>query len=195
GSIVLGDAFFLTPEEREGFVASNELNAERIFPHLGGKEINTSSTQAHGRYVISFGQMSMEEAGRWPDLFRHVHVRLTKASTGGVEKKAFWWRHVASRPALYSAITPLRRCLVTSGISKHRVFTFQPTTRIFSHNVYVFPFEDYSAFAVLQSRLHVAWTELLASGLEDRGGYRPSDCFDTFPFPQLNPRARLDSLE
>jgi hypothetical protein len=59
----------------------------------------------------------------------------------------------------------------------------------------VFPLEASSAFAALQSRVHEFWTLLLASGLEDRSGYRPSDCFETFPFPQPDPRSVIPELE
>jgi hypothetical protein len=41
----------------------------------------------------------------------------------------------------------------------------------------------FAAFAVLQSRIHEIWVHFTASTLEDRLGYRASDCFQTFPFP------------
>ena len=84
---------------------------------------------------------------------------------------------------------------MTSGISKHRVFAFVSTKQVFSQNLYVFPFDSWSPFATLQSSAHVAWAELLSSGLETRGGYRPSDCFETFPFPQPDPRNVIPSVE
>jgi hypothetical protein len=35
----------------------------------------------------------------------------------------------------------------------------------------------------LQSRVHEVWARVMASTLEDRLRYTPSDCFETFPFP------------
>ena len=46
------------------------------------------------------------------------------------------------------------------------------------------------AFSVLQSRPHEIWARFFGSSLEDRLRYTPSDCFETFPFPedwQINP--------
>jgi len=197
GSIVLGLGFTLTPDERNALVSKNKKNAERIFPYLGGQEVNTSPTQEHDRYVISFGQMTLEEASRWPDLLSIVHEkvkpeRLAQKDSGGRE---YWWRFLRGRPELYAAIANLDRCIVTSGISKHRVFAFVPTTQVFTHNLYVFPFGGWTPFAVLQSTAHVVWADQLSSGLETRGGYRPSDCFETFPFPQPDPRAVIPSVE
>src|SRR5690606_34501239 len=40
------------------------------------------------------------------------------------------------------------------------------------------------AFAALQARPHEIWARFFASTLEDRLRYTPSDCFETFPFPQ-----------
>jgi len=76
GSIVLGMGFVLTPEERAELIAKNPKNAERIFPYLGGEEVNTSPTQSPHRFVISFGQMSLEEAEQWPDLLNIVRERV-----------------------------------------------------------------------------------------------------------------------
>lgn len=197
GSKIYGQGFTLTPAERDALVARDARNAERIFPYLGGQEVNTSPTQSFDRYVISFGQMELEEAEAWPDLLGIVRekVKPERDQNNREVRRKYWWRFGEVAPALYAAIAPLERCLVTSGISKHRVFAFAPTSWIFSHNVYVFPLAQFTAFAVLQSRLHVPWAALHSSGLEDRGGYRPSDCFENFPFPEPDPRAVLPALE
>src|SRR5207249_2813719 len=34
------------------------------------------------------------------------------------------------------------------------------------------------------SSVHDVWSRFFSSSLEDRQGYRPSDCFETFPFPE-----------
>jgi len=56
--------------------------------------------------------------------------------------------------------------------------------QIFSHNVGVFLFDKYAAFAVLQSRAHQRFVDVFSSTLEDRQGYRPTDCFENYPFPE-----------
>jgi hypothetical protein len=48
----------------------------------------------------------------------------------------------------------------------------------------VFALNDYGSFGILQSRIHELWAKFFASSLEDRLRYTPSDCFETFPFPQ-----------
>ena len=48
--------------EMRRLIAKDPSNAERIFPYIGGEEVNTSPAHAHHRYVINFGDMSEEEA-------------------------------------------------------------------------------------------------------------------------------------
>jgi hypothetical protein len=197
GSVVLGLGFTLTPEDRAALVKRDKRNAQRTFPYLGGEEVNTSPTQDFSRYVISFGQMELAEAEQWPDLLRIVRekVKPERDKNKRETRRKYWWRFGETTPALYGALAPLKRCLVTARTSKHTTFSFQPTDRIFSENLVVFPFEIFSAFAALQSRLHVGWVQSTSSTLKTDQGYRPSDCFETFPFPQPNPRTVLPELE
>src|SRR5439155_26725807 len=94
-----------------------------------------------------------------------------------------WWLHAERQTSLYAAISGLRRVLVISNVSKHFAVAFCDAEQVFDHNVSVFTFGQYSASAVLQSRIHDIWAEAFSSTLENRRGYRRSDCFETFPFP------------
>lgn len=201
GSIVLGLGFTLTPEDRDALIAKDPRNAGRIFPYLGGQEVNTSPTQSFDRYVISFGQMSLDQAEAWPDLIAIVRKQVKPErdqlanNPDGRRRKEYWWQFGRWTPALFDAIAPIDRCLVTSRHSKHLTFSALPTTWVFSEALNVFPLPADSAFAVLQSRIHEAWARLLSSSLEDRLRYAASDCFETFPFPEPDPRAVLPALE
>jgi len=93
------------------------------------------------------------------------------------------------------AIAPLTQCLVTPRVTKHLTFSLQPTNRIFSEQLYVFPLESYTAFAVLQSRIHEPWARLLSSSMKTDLRYAASDCFDTFAFPRPDPRTVLPNVE
>ena len=49
------------PISMEELIDKDPRNQERIFPYIGGKEVNDSPTQTHHRYVINFENM---ERGR-----------------------------------------------------------------------------------------------------------------------------------
>jgi hypothetical protein len=78
----------------------------------------------------------------------------------------------------------MERALVCSQTSKYLTFVFLPTGTIFSQKLNVFIIDDWSSFAVLQSRIHGSWAAFFGSTLEDRPVYTPTDCFETFPFPK-----------
>ncbi len=194
GSYVLGMGFVLTPAERDALIAKNKKNAERIFPYLGGEEVNSNPTQTFDRYVINFGDMTLEEAGRWPDLLQIVRERVKpeRDKNNREVRRKYWWRFGETTPALYAALAPLDRCLVTGIVSKHLMFSFQPANRVFSHKLYAFSLCGARHFALLQSRIHSAWTWLLSSTMKTDLNYSASDCFETFPFPTVAGLAALD---
>lgn len=47
-------------EEMNALVAKSSKNADRIFPFLGGEEVNSSPTQSHHRYAIDFEDFPLE---------------------------------------------------------------------------------------------------------------------------------------
>jgi hypothetical protein len=197
GSVVLGMGFTLTPDERDDLIKRNKKNAERIFPYIGGKEVNTSPTQAFHRYVINFSDMSLAEAGSWPDLLDIVRENVKperdrlKNNADGRRRKEYWWQFGRETPALYAALEGLPQCLVSSVVTKHLVFAFLPTQYVCSSNLHVFTNSSTGFFAVMQSRVHGVWVHGSSSTLEQRLKYVLSSCFDTFPFPNPS-RGPLD---
>jgi len=61
---------------------------------------------------------------------------------------------------------------------------FAPAGVICSEQVVVFAFDDYYHFALLQSNVHEAWVRRNASTMRTDIRYTPTDCFETFAFPQ-----------
>jgi hypothetical protein len=61
------------------------------------------------------------------------------------------------------------------------------------HTLVIVTAPDYSSFCSLQCRVHEVWTRREASSMKDDLRYTPTDCFETFPFP--NEFERLPVLE
>jgi hypothetical protein len=184
-------------------LASDRENEKRIFPYVGGEEINSSPTQSNHRFVINFGQLTEVEARKWPELMAIVEAKVKperdKANRDAHRER--WWRYGEARPGLTAAMAGKSHVLANSRVSSHLAFAIQPTDRVFSEQVCVFVFPErqtplgmnpkhptypaslFAPFAVMQSRVHEVWARFFASSLEDRLRYTPSDCFETFPFP------------
>src|SRR5207253_7175246 len=124
GSIVLGMGFTFDDTDKKGvanpislmdeLIKEDPRNAERIFPYIGGEEVNDSPTHAHHRFVINFGEMSEEEARRWPDLMRigEEKVKPSRLQQNREIRARYWWRFGETTPALFEAIRGLERVLV-----------------------------------------------------------------------------------
>ncbi len=197
GCKVGGQGFVLTPAVRDELVEHAARNAERIFPYIGGEDLNTNPDQSADRYVIDFAQMPLEEIECYPDLSAIVRrdVKPYRETVNRESWRKRWWQFAEVYPAMRKAIANLDRCLVTARVTKHLCFSFQPTDRILNERLYVFPLPAYTSFAVLQSRIHDPWTWLLSSTLKNDLNYSASDCFDTFPFPNPDPRTVIPSVE
>ena len=197
GSIVLGMGFTFDDTDKKGvatplavmhdLIRKDSRNKERIFPYIGGDELNKSPTQDHHRFVIDFGGMTECEArGGWPDLMAIVEQRVKpeRMKTNGSYKEK-WWQFGRRSMAGSDATSGMKRFLVTGcGATPHLVFAFMPSGRVLANTLDLFPFPTYSAFCVLQSRPHEVWARFFGSSLEDRLRYTPTDCFETFPFAQ-----------
>jgi hypothetical protein len=197
GSILVGSGFILEGQEALDAQQDRSGGSVIVDPYIGGEDVNTGPAQGPRRHVIDFGGMTLDEARQWPRLLRIVEDRV-KPSRDKVKRLAhrkYWWRYGDRRPALYSAIHSLRRCVVTSIHTKHLAFSFQSTKQVFSHALYIFPIDGYCPLAVLQSRVHEAWARLLSGSLGETLRYTASDCFETFPFPATHPLTLLPELE
>jgi hypothetical protein len=79
----------------------------------------------------------------------------------------------------------MRRCLATCIVSQYFNVAWQPTDIVFAHRLAIFPLDRDAHFAILQSSWHEVWARTYSSTLESRLNYSPSDCFETFPLPEL----------
>jgi hypothetical protein len=136
--------------------------------------------------------MSEKEAREnYPDLMQIVEVKVkperAKLTRNPIGRKRaeFWWQYGSAAKELYKAIAPLSRVLVIPcGATSHCAFAFLESNMVFAHYLAVFADERYTFFTILQSRIHETWARFFGSSLEDRLRYTPSDCFETFPFPE-----------
>ena len=83
-------------------------------------------------------------------------------------------------------IHPLTRFLVTTTVSKHRVFAWLSAPTLPDHQLVAFATDDDYFFGVLHSRIHKAWARANGTQVRERESgfrYTPTTCFETFPFP------------
>ena len=129
-------------------------------------------------------------AADWPDLLAIVEERvkpgrahLTRNAVG--QKRAtFWWQYGSLAKELYAAVAGLERVLAVSRVGQHAAFAFLPRGMVYAESMIIFPLTTHAAFCALQSRPHEVWARFFGSSMKDDLRYTPSDCFETFPFPE-----------
>ena len=147
------------------------------------------ATDAERREWLRSGVVPVDYPGPvaadWPELLGIVEERVKpeRMKNNRAGYRQYWWQYGEKRAELQTAITGLTRVLAISRVGQHAAFAFLRNDMVFAETTIVFPFSTHAAFCTLQSRPHEIWARFFASSLEDRVRYTPSDCFETFPFP------------
>ena len=186
GSILQGIGFVVSCEESDHLVRISLSNSDCLFPYLSGEDINSRPDQSPSRCVINFFDWPLERAEEYPELIDIVRVKV-KPERDQIRRqrnRERWWIYAENRPGLYSTIKRFERVLVRSRVSELHMLTFEPASIVFSDATVVFAFDDYLHFALLQSNIHEAWVRRNASTMRTDVRYTPTDCFETFAFPQ-----------
>jgi hypothetical protein len=110
--------------------------------------------------------------------------RLASGDATARDRARRWWQFARPTTQLYDAIAGMPRALVACIVTHHLSFAFQPCNIVFAHRLVAFPLPHYGQFGLLQSNVHEPWARLYSSQLETRLNYSPSDCLETFPFPE-----------
>jgi type II restriction/modification system DNA methylase subunit YeeA len=140
-------------------------------------------------WIVDFGSDStLEHSARYEKPFAKVKADVFPARAE-VKRKSYrdyWWIHAEPCAEMRERIWPLARFLVTTTVSKHRVFAWLGSPTLPDHQLVAFGRSDDFFFGILHSRYHELWA--LAQGTqlrEKESGFRytPTTCFETFPFP------------
>ena len=178
-------AFDLSHEAATSWLAlsnpNGANNADVLKHYVGAKDVVQKDSN---RWLIDFNQMSQEEAEDYLVPFAHVleNVKPERDKNRREARKKYWWIHGESRPAMRSALAPLERYIVTPRVSKHRVYVWLSKQDLPSNALSVIATNEDFFYGVLNSHIHVLWSNARGSSLEDRPQYT-NEVFETFPFP------------
>ena len=157
-------------------------------PHGGAASWTTATTEQH-RDWLRRGVVPLDYpspvAADWPDLLAIVEerVRPERSTKGDDRAQKSWYQFLRPRPELHIAIAGLDRVLAISRLGQHAAFSRLPTGMVYADSLIIFPLPTDDAFCALQSRSHEIWARFFGSSMKDDLRYTPSDCFETFPFP------------
>ncbi|MBE8969418.1 restriction endonuclease [Nostocales cyanobacterium LEGE 12452] len=185
GNKVYGEGFVLTPEQAQVLIEKNPCNREVIFPYLDGQDLNSTQDNSPTRWVINFGELSLNEATNYPDCLEIVErlVKPYREQVKNITTRKRWWLHERTRQELYQATVDMNRVLVRSRVANIHSIAFVPTNIVLNDRLTIFAFSQNSDFALLQSSIHEVWAREYSSTLRTDMMYSQTECFETFPFP------------
>ncbi|MCX7027450.1 MAG: N-6 DNA methylase [Spirochaetes bacterium] len=200
GVIILGMGFTFDDTDKKGIANSlalkdlliakyPEIEGNIIKPYIGGKDISEKPDHAFHRFVIDYGEMTKEQAQKWPEIWEIIETKVKPERLKNDSEKYprmvnEYWKYWNARPTLVSKLVNKKMVMVISRITKSGAFTFIPADIVMNEKTIIFPDGEYDMFCILHSRIHEIWARFFSTTLEDRLQYTPTDCFETFPFPQ-----------
>ena len=159
-------------------------NAEVLKPWVNGMDV---TRRPRDMWIVDFGsRMSEAEAALYEAPFAHIaeHVKPVRDSNRRADLRSYWWRHDRSGQTMFERIGGLSRYIATPRVAKHRLFVWLDSAICPDCQLVVVARDDDTAFGILHSRFHEAWSLRLGTSLEDRPRYTPTTTFETYPFPK-----------
>ena len=192
-----------TIEKMHRLIQADPINAEAIFPYLGGEEAVNHPEHLDNRYVINFGETSLEDCEkRWPMLvaiLRH-RVKPEREKKAADVRRYPWWLHWRPRSELIKELTNVETALVVnSGASPQFSIARVSSRQVFAHSLNVFPETEGWIFPLPQSRVHELHARLVCSTMKDDLRYTHTTAMQTFPLPhclrQSSPRINRSEID
>jgi type II restriction/modification system DNA methylase subunit YeeA len=165
-------------------------NSDVVVPWINGLDV---TRRPRGMWIIDFGKNRSEaEASRYEAPFAHLVEKVLPVRKENKREsyRRLWWQHVEARPAMFAALRPKERFLVTMTVSKHRLFAWASAPTNPDHQLIAFARSDDYFFGVLHSRIHEVWALGQGTQLREKESgfrYTPTTCFETFPLPSPTP--------
>ena len=159
-------------------------NSEVLKPYWNGIDV---TRRPRDSWIVDFGPvMPEQDAAFFSKPFGYVvmAVKPIREQNSLEPLRRLWWRHWRPRADMRTAISNLKRAIVTPEVSKHRVFAWLPASVGPDKNLIVIARDDDTTFGILHSRFHELWSLRMGTSLPDRPRYTPTTTFETFPFPE-----------
>lgn len=189
-----GGYFILSRAERDAIVANDKKTEPFIRPYVGAEEhINGGE-----RFIIAVQEAEPNEIEGMPEIAERVRYvrefrlgRRPPRNRPNTRPRPVADAHLADTPTLYHVnVVPDREFLVVPKVSsenrEYAPIGFSGPPVVPSDLVFVAQDADLFHFAVLTSRMHMAWLSNIGGRLESRYRYSIGVVYNNFPWPSVD---------
>ncbi|MCO7218477.1 Eco57I restriction-modification methylase domain-containing protein [Klenkia sp. PcliD-1-E] len=192
GVIVLGRGFVLTAEEAAAITRTDPRCTDVVFPYLNGEDLNSRSDGGASRWIINFGNRSLEQAEQYGPAFERVLHRVKPDRDGSSRsaRRDRWWLYAEPALGMHRAIRDLDQVIAIAQVSKTLMPMLVSPKQVLDAALVVFASNDFADLAVLSSAPHRMWALRYGITMRADARYTPTTCFEPFPRPPATPRLR-----
>ncbi len=143
--------------------------------YVGGQDFNKNPKVGSERYLLDTDGLDAA------DLPAEIKS-LLQSRVERWDSKVWQFRRPAKQ--LRTHFLHHRTAIAISRVQTNWCVSIVKNTTILSESLVVVASDKRAAFGLFQSRVHEEWMRLCGSSLKDDLRYTPSDCSETFPFPE-----------
>lgn len=186
GDSPYGTGFILTKDDALSILRKKPEYSKCLMPYISGIDVNNSPSFESNRYTIYFHDWALGTAENYPELLQIVRekVKPIRDKVKREKRRKNWWLFADIAVGLHQVLDKFDRVFTRSVVSEYHMIALVPTKQIFSMANVIFAYNDFYHFSLLQSWIHEVWLRRQASTMRTDIRYTPTDCFQTFPFPQ-----------
>ncbi len=161
-------------------------NSDVLRPWVNGLDVNRSNRDM---WIIDFGWTTPEASVvlfEAPFEYAKTNIKPERVLLQDRGYAKSWWRHERPRPEMWTALEDKKRFLITPRVASHRTFRWFEQPVCPDSATIAIARDDDTAFGLLHSRFHEAWSLRLGTflGVGNDPRYTPTTTFETFPFPE-----------
>jgi SAM-dependent methyltransferase len=186
GVIPLGKGFLITESLVQEWTKADINNQKVIKLFSMGANLAQNTHGKPERWVIDFGDMSLEDASDYELPFEHIkkYVKPERDTNRRDVRRLNWWKFGENAPKMRKAIAPLSICFAVPRVSKWAIFIPFFKNWLPGDKSVVVASDDFYILGILTSNTHRTWMHAQKSTLKADIAYTHNTCFETFPFPQ-----------
>lgn len=193
GSMARDDGYLLLDEEqRQHLILSYPETEHIIKPFIGAAEF---LRDIH-RYCLWMNKSDYDKFGEIPEIKERLDaVKIFRSKSKAPSTQAyadrpylFVQRTYEEQPFVYiPQVTSDRRIYVPIGLFKGGTVTSDKAFSVYNGGLKI--------FAIVSSYMHILWFKTFGGRLETRYSYSSNMCYNSFPFPKMTDKQKIELEE
>jgi type II restriction/modification system DNA methylase subunit YeeA len=139
-------------------------------------------------WIIDFSGLAQNDASLFEAPFAEIETAIIESRKGNRDPRQLknWWLFRRTGDQAKALLVGKQRVLCTGLVTKHRIFRWLDTAMIPDTRVILVDSQSDVMFGILSGSFHEKWSLATCQyhGVGNDPVYTPSDCFETFPFPE-----------